>query len=85
MTISIIASPRLTVGKNGISLCCFLEFFFGLIVIRISIRMMLHGQLTIGAFEFLVAHTTGNAKYFVVVSLAQTFISTSPFVIFPVG
>ena len=53
-------SALVRIDQDVISLRKFLEVFLGLGVARIAVRVVLHGELAVGAFEFLHAGAAGN-------------------------
>jgi hypothetical protein len=71
MSVLVVSSPLLTVGKNRISFGEFLESLFGLLIAGVLIRMMLNSQLAIGLFEFGFAGVAVDAEHLIIVSLFQ--------------
>jgi hypothetical protein len=66
----IVGGPLLRVGKHGVGFSDFLEFFLCfLFVFRVAVRMVLHGEFTIGALDFLIGRPVVNPQNFVIVSL----------------
>ncbi len=68
MAHAVIGCALLAVGQHRIGLSDFLEFCFGLGVARIAVRVILHGELAIGAFQRLVVHALFDAQNFVIVA-----------------
>src|SRR6266567_6640080 len=66
---AVVHASLLRVGEHGISLAGFLEFFFGVRIVGVAVRMVLQRQLTIGALDLLVGGPTLHSQYLVVVSL----------------
>src|SRR5208337_1942423 len=66
----IVGGPLLRVSEHAVGFSDFLEFFLCfLFVVRIAVRMVLHGELTIGALDFLIGRLAVNTQYFVIVLL----------------
>jgi hypothetical protein len=68
MSEPVVRGPLVRVGQDRIGLTAFLEFFFGVGVVRIAIRMELQRQLAIGALDLLLVSFSGNSEDFVVVA-----------------
>jgi hypothetical protein len=66
----VVCGTLLRVTQYRISLPQFLELLLGCLVTRILVRMKLHGELTVGLFEFLFGRTLGNAKDLIEIALA---------------
>ena len=62
MAESIVVSSFLSVAEHRIGLGSFLESLFGAFVSRIAIGMVLEGEFSIGALNFLFRCTTRNAQ-----------------------
>ena len=64
MAEAVIERPLLRVGQHGVGFGDFLEAFFGIRIIRVSIGMVLHGQLAISALQFhsLAVRVTANTS-----------------------
>ena len=59
------------IAEDIIGLSSLLEFLFGLLIIRISIRMIFHGHLPICLLYFLVSGILGNAQHFIIISFCH--------------
>src|SRR6266853_5081593 len=59
------------VGQDFVRLFCLLEKLFGLGVIRVAIRMMLHCEASIRFLDGLLVGVAVDAQYFVVVTLCH--------------
>src|SRR6185437_8253528 len=57
------------IGKNPIRLAGFFELFFGSAVAGIEVRMMLHGELPIGALQLLLGCGAADAEDLIIVTL----------------
>src|SRR5690606_30316895 len=71
MTEAIVGRPLLLVGKHLVGLLGLLEFFLGLLAIRIAVRMVLHGQLAVSLLDLLVGGVLGHPQYFVVIAFCH--------------
>ena len=60
VTEAVVGSTLIRIGKDLVGLACLFEFLFGSRVVRIAIRMVLHGEFAVGAFQLLVR---GGALY----------------------
>ena len=65
MSVLVVGSPFLAVGENFVGLLGFLEFFLGRRIVRIAVRVVLHGQLAVGLLDFVIARIAVDAEYFV--------------------
>ena len=72
VTKAVIHAALFRIGKDGISLAAFLELFFRIGIVRIAVRMKLHGQLAIGALDLLIAGAALHAQDFVIISFDVT-------------
>src|SRR6185503_2390410 len=66
---SIVGGALLRIAEHAVSLGRLLESLFSFLVIRIAIRVMVHGQPAIGGLQGLVVCVPANAEHFVIVSL----------------
>ena len=67
MTIAVVRGLLLRVGEHLVGLLGLLEFLFGILVVRIAVRVVLHGQLAVGLLDFVVASVAIDAEDFVVI------------------
>jgi len=65
---AIVGSALVAVGEDGVSLGGFLEAVFGCGVAGIAVGVVLHGELAVGAFDFLLAGGSFYTENFVVVA-----------------
>jgi hypothetical protein len=65
---AVVCGSLIRVRQDRISFAAFLEFLFGVGIIRIAIRMKLQRQLAIGALDFLLVGFAGDPEHFVVVA-----------------
>jgi hypothetical protein len=68
MTEAVIARTLLGVGKYGVRLAALLKLLFRLGIIGIAIRMVLHRQFAVGAFDLLIASASAHAEDFVIIA-----------------
>src|ERR1041385_3828045 len=64
----VIARALFSVHKDAIRLSALLELLFRLGIAGIAVRMVLHGQLAIGALDLLLGGRAGYAQDFVVIT-----------------
>ena len=77
---AIVRGPLVGIGQDRVGFAAFFEFFFGIGIIRIAIRMELQRQLAVGALNFLFVGFAGNPKYFVIIAFyVAGQNSSSPF------
>jgi hypothetical protein len=53
VTVLVVALPFCVIAENGVGLRGFLEAVLGLLIARIAVRVILHRQLAVGAFDHL--------------------------------
>jgi hypothetical protein len=73
----VVGGALLPVGQHLVGFLRLLEVLLGLGVVRIAIRMPLHGELAIRALEIGVARVAIDAKNLVVVALRQAISPSS--------
>ena len=73
MTVLVIGGLFLFVGKHFVSFGGFLEFRLRLFVVRVTVGMIFHGQLTIGFFNILRTGALAYPEYFVKISFRHAF------------
>ena len=71
VAVLVVSGFFLFVGKNGIGVLHFFEFFFRRFVIGIAVGMIFHRQLAEGFFNFIIAGAAGHAQRFVKVFVAH--------------
>ena len=59
---TVVGGALLGIDENVISLRDFFEMLLGLAVARIAVRVVFHGQLPVGAFDFLGRGPAGDAE-----------------------
>ncbi len=70
---AIVDAALVAVGQNRVGLGRLLEAFFGLVIVRIAIGMVLQRELAVRALDLLVRRLTLDAEDFVVVALGHHF------------
>src|SRR5688572_5767959 len=65
----VVGRPLLRVGQHFVGLVGLLEMLLGLRVVRIAVRMPLHGQLPVGLLDVLFGRVPVYAEHLVVVAL----------------
>jgi hypothetical protein len=68
VTEAVIGLPFLGIGEHRVGLRCLLEFGFGIWIVRVSVRMILHCELSIGLFDGHVIRIAVDTEYLVVVT-----------------
>ena len=51
VTVAIVGGALLRIAQHAIGFGRFLEFLFGVVIVGIAIRMVFHGQLSVGALQ----------------------------------
>jgi hypothetical protein len=69
MAEAVICAALIGVGEHRVGFARFFEFLFGVGIVGIAVRMVLHRQLAVGALDLLVAGPTLHPQHLVVVSL----------------
>ena len=70
---AVVETALLGIRQHGIRLGRLFELLLGRLVARIAIRVVLHGQLAVAAFQLGFRDGPGNLEDFVVVALAHAF------------
>src|SRR5581483_8878714 len=65
---AIVLRALVAVGEHRVRLAALLEAFFGIAVAGIPVGMVLHGQLAVGALDFLLAGAARHPQHLVVVA-----------------
>jgi hypothetical protein len=68
VTESVIERALFRIGQNRVGLRDFFEAFFGIRIIRVAIGMPLHGELAVGALQFLIGDCAGYREDFVIIA-----------------
>ena len=71
MTITVVGRALLLVAQDFVGFFDFLELFFRFFAVRIAVRMVLHGQLAVGLFQFIVRGVLCHAQGFVVITFCH--------------
>ena len=71
MPIGIVSRALLRIGKNAVGLGRFLELLFGRVVARVAVRMVLHGKLAVGSFQFLIPGATSDAEHLIIIAFCH--------------
>src|SRR5438034_10225530 len=72
VTEAIVGGALLGIHQNIVGLAEFFELFFGMRVVRIFMRMKLHGELAVSALDFVVGGIAPGAQHFVVVAFLRS-------------
>ena len=71
---SVIVGTACGIAENVVGFRGFLEFLFGLGIVRIMIGMVLERQLSVGVLDLVVRSIPGDAKNFVIVAFAHEIV-----------
>jgi hypothetical protein len=75
VAVLVVGGALLRVGQDLVGFLGFLELLLGLGIVRIAVRMVLHGQLAVGLLDLVVRGVAVDAEDFVVVALfAMAFV-----------
>src|SRR2546426_3550982 len=77
MTELVISRAFLGVSQDLVRLFCFLEFFFGSLVVRIAVRMMFHREFPIRLLDVFFGSVAIDAQYRVIVAFGHSSLSIS--------
>ena len=69
MAIAIVGGALLRIAQDAVGFGGFLEFFFGLLIVGIAIRMVFQRQLAVGALERRRVAIAADAEDFVIIAL----------------
>jgi len=72
MTVLVVGGAFLRIDQGLVRFSEFFEFFFGMRVVRIFIRMKLHGELAVSALDFLVGGIAPDTQHFVVIAFLRS-------------
>jgi hypothetical protein len=64
----VIPRPLLRIGKHRVCLAALLKLLFRLGIVGVTVGMVLHRQLAVGALDFLVARRAAHSQNFVVIA-----------------
>src|SRR5579885_708781 len=67
MPVAVISSPLLAIGKDLIGFVHLLKPDLSLLVARIAVRVVFHGRLAEGRFEFSVRAPPGDAEHLIII------------------
>src|SRR5580698_9299949 len=65
---AIVGRSFVGIGEDGVGLTHFLEFFFRIRIVGITVRMVLERELAICALQFHFSHSAAHTQHFVVVA-----------------
>jgi hypothetical protein len=71
MTVLIVGGTLVGIREYFVGFLGFLELGFGCFVIRIAVRVVFHGQATVGLFQLFVGGTFGYTQNFVVIAFGH--------------
>ena len=72
MSEAVIHRSLLAVDQNRVRFSQLFKFFFRVRIIRITVRMVLHGKLAVSALDFLFGTRPRYSKYFVIIAFSVT-------------
>ncbi len=71
VAVGVVGGALLRIGKDAVSLRRFLELFFGGLIARIAVRMILHSQFAVGDFDLLLGRAALHAEHFVIIAFGH--------------
>src|SRR5262249_15812397 len=78
VTEAIVRGAFLLIHENVVRFPQFLEFFLGVGVIRVFVRMKFYGEFAIGAFDFLIRGSSFHAEDFIIIAFVGSHGVMSP-------
>jgi hypothetical protein len=75
VAVLVVGGALLRVGEDLVGFLGLLELLFGLGIVRIAVRMVLHGQLAVGLLDLVVRGVAVDAEDFVVVAFLPCLIA----------
>src|SRR5690554_290862 len=72
MTELVIGRPAVGIGQHLIGFSGFFELVFSLFITRVAVRVILHGETTIGLLDLFFVRRLGNTQYFVIIALSHS-------------
>jgi hypothetical protein len=73
----IVGGPLLCIAQHLAGLLRFLELLLGLFILRIAVRMKLHGKAPVGLLDVDLGRILGNVEDFVVVALCHAVVTST--------
>ena len=73
MTELIVGGTLLAVAQDFVRFLGFLEMMFGVLVVRVAIRMIFHGEAPVGLLDLGLPRIFADTQYFVVIPLRHEF------------
>ena len=74
----VVCGALIRIHQDVISFAQFLEFFLGVRVVRIFVRMKLYRQLAIGAFDLLIGGSSADSEHFVIIAFVCSHATMNP-------
>ena len=68
MTVLVVSGAFVGVGEDFVGFFGLLELSFGRLVVRIAVRVIFHGQTTVGFLQLIIRGTFVNTQDFVVIA-----------------
>ncbi len=62
VAVAIVGRTLVGVGEDLVGFLGFLELFLGFFVVRVAVRVVLHGQLAVGLFQFILGGVAIDAE-----------------------
>ena len=81
MAVTVVERSLLRIGQNRVGLGDFLEPLLRIRIVRIAIRMVLHGELPVSALQFLIADRAGHRQHFVIIAFCVCGQNKLPFLV----
>ncbi|MOA54077.1 hypothetical protein D3C78_1776390 [compost metagenome] len=78
MAVLVVGGTLLAIGQDFIRGLDLLELFFGVLAVRITVRVVLHRQLAIGLLDVVVRRIAIDAQYLVKVLFSHAVSPVRP-------
>jgi len=80
MAVLVVAGALVLVGQHFVGLGDLAEALGRRLIVRIAVRMILHGQLAVGALDRVQVRVLGHAQNFVIIALGCHLCPRYPFI-----
>jgi hypothetical protein len=71
MTKLVVGGALTGVRQDFVGFAGLFEFFLGILVIRVTVRVVFHGELSVCPLYFLFVRVPGNPEHFVIIALGH--------------
>src|SRR5690606_16918895 len=81
MAHTVVHAALFTIREHFIGLCCFFEFLFSFSIVRVTVWMIFHRQLTVGFFDFIINSGFNETQNLIIITFSHVWrCSTRNFV-----